>query len=85
MTPPVPPPTIGRVAHYVLPDGLGKGEHRPAMIVRTFNDPSLVCLRLWLDPDRDVDLYDDPIASWRSAVHFDPDGSIGTWYWPVTW
>lgn len=31
-------PTVGRIVHYVLPDGRSKGDHRPAIIVRVWGE-----------------------------------------------
>jgi len=35
-------PSIGRIVHYILPDGPSKGEHRPAIIVRVWGEPTEV-------------------------------------------
>ena len=42
-------PSIGRVVHYVLPaDARYPGEHRPALIVKVWNDSS-VNLQVFVD------------------------------------
>lgn len=103
-TPPAQPPTKsapvasgqipspGRIVHYVLPDGNYPGEHRPAIIVKVWNDKdgnpqpdSLVNLQVFTDSVNDF-ITAHPGGSgimWRTSVHNDEDEkALGTFHWP---
>ena len=79
-------PSIGRLVHYVLEDGPSKGQHRPALIVRVWGDPtnpeSYVNLQVFVDGTNDGP-YANGMA-WRTSVQ--PDHSATpqphTWHWP---
>lgn len=77
-------PTIGRIVHYQLGTGRSKGEYRPALIVRVWND-SCVNLQVFLDGsnDRENELsvgVDSPLTAWKtSSVQGDGPGQ---WKWP---
>jgi hypothetical protein len=51
-------PSIGRIVHYVLPEGHRKGEHRPAIIVKVWDEhptlESVIQLQVFLDGTNDV-------------------------------
>lgn len=88
---PAQTPSIGRIVHYVLEDGPSAGQHRPAIIVRTwpFSIAQLVQLQVFLDQGNDnFRQGDDPPANtmWRSSVKHDEDfahvPAFGTWHWP---
>lgn len=50
---PQPPPTIGRIVHYVLKEGRSKGQVRAATIVRVW-DSGVVNLQVHLDGSNDA-------------------------------
>lgn len=74
--------TEGRMVHYVLPDGCGKGEHRPAVVVRVWRHhaPDMVNLLVFTDAENDG-FFATQAVQWRTSVHNDPDGKPGTWHW----
>ena len=75
-------PSIGRVVHYVLPDGRYPGEHRPAFIVKIWG-PTSVNLIVFVDGTND---YPAGGASprWATSVQLDASETPapGTWHWP---
>lgn len=81
-------PSVGRVVHYVLPDGRSAGEHRAAIIVRVW-DPvpkpdSIVQLHVFIDGSNDYADADVRSSTlWVTSVEFDPTGQKPrTWHWP---
>lgn len=78
-------PSIGRIVHFVLPNG----QHRPAIIVRVFEEPptpaSVANLQVFLDGSNDAPAR-EPGASdllWRTSVHQDAETmKPGTWHTP---
>lgn len=87
-------PSIGRIVHYVLPNGPRAGEHRAAMITGNFGTD--ICnLTVYLDHPSDFVPIQGNISftlataessylarAW--SAHFD-DSEIpvpGTWHWP---
>lgn len=74
-------PSIGRVVHYVLPDGPHIGEHRPAFVVKVWSETNLN-LQVFVDGTNDYpDDYDG--AVWATSVSFDPSGEQPrSWHWP---
>ena len=73
-------PSIGRIVHYVLPDGTYPGEHRPAIIVRTWS-PTTVQLQVFVDGTNDYDDYAGTI--WATSVSQDEETKAPrTWHWP---
>lgn len=80
-------PTVGRIVHYVLPDGRSAGHTRPAIVVRVWggtdggHDMPLIQLQVFTDGRNDGDEYASGIA-WKTSVHYDADGAPGTWRWP---
>ena len=79
-------PSVGRVVYYVLETGPKAGEHRPALIVRTWGDTpdTLVNLHVFLDGSNDYERSLSPGAMtiWRTSVQPDESGKPGTWHWP---
>ena len=69
--------TEGRIVHYVLPEGRSKGQHRPAMVVRVWWGTA-VNLQVFVDGSNDG--YASGMT-WRTSVHYDPDGAPDTWHW----
>lgn len=77
------PPSVGRIVHYVLPNGPSRGEIRPAMVVRIWA-PDSINLQVFTDSDQDGD-YNDQLACpfWATLVPYDPEGKrAGSWHWP---
>lgn len=78
-------PSIGRTVHFVL----ANGQHRPAVIVRVFDEPptptSVANLQVFLDGSNDAPAR-EPGASdllWRTSVHQDAaEMKPGTWHSP---
>lgn len=73
--------TAGRIVHFVLDSGRGKGEHRPAMVVRTWQQysPDMVNLQVFTDQTNDGEQTG---TLWRTSIHFDEDEKKpGTWHW----
>jgi hypothetical protein len=81
-------PSIGRVVHYVLEAGPHQGDHRPAFIVRVWDDtPGMVNLQVFTDGENDQYPHNSPpsgapMVIWRTSVHRDDTGKPGTWHWP---
>jgi hypothetical protein len=85
---------IGRIVHYVLPDGSHRGEHRPAIVVRYWgetdpNDKVGMCnLQVFTDSDKDSTYNDNlPQVMWVTSAHFysndgERSAELGTWHWP---
>ena len=76
-------PSVGRIVHYVLPDGRSKGEHRPAIIVRIWDEypkPESMCqLQVFTDGNND----ELPNVLWATSVHQDAETKAPrTWHWP---
>lgn len=71
----------GRIVHYVLPDGPSKGQHRPAIIVKVWNQDTGVCnLQVFLDGTNDLATPQD--LCWITSVKPDEEGkNPGTWHW----
>jgi hypothetical protein len=73
-------PSIGRVVHYVLPDGRYPGEHRPAFIVKVWSETH-VNLQVFVDGTNDYTDYNGSV--WVTSVAFDPSGEQPrSWHWP---
>lgn len=73
---------VGRIVHFVLVGGPHAGEHRPAIIVRTWSnyDPGLVNLQVFTDGTNDGQ---EGGTLWQTSIHHDPDEKKpGTWHFP---
>jgi hypothetical protein len=76
-----PKPSIGRIVHYVLPDGRSKGEHRPAIIVKVWEDNS-VQLTVFTDWSNDY-VHHQGLAWATSVLYADSsENKPGTYHWP---
>lgn len=73
-------PSIGRVVHFVIPEGPHAGEHRPAIIVQIWTG-SYVNLHVFFDGTNDGPIHGQP---WQTSVQFDPSETpmVRTWHWP---
>lgn len=78
---------VGATVLYVLENGPGKGEIRPAIVVKVWTNAegapqeNGVCqLQVFSDSDG---RYNDqlPAAAWRSSVVFSENKEPGTWHW----
>src|SRR5438445_12683125 len=81
---PAQKPSIGRIVHFVLPDGPSKGEHRPAIIVRVWNDtyPGIQ-LQVFTDGSNDGEAYKSGIYWATSVTYADPsENEPRSWHWP---
>jgi hypothetical protein len=79
-------PSIGRSVHFVLDSGPNKGEHRPAVIVKTWGDlpTSAVNLQVFTDSNP-LETSNDclPPVLWKTSVVQDPTGKKPySWHWP---
>lgn len=66
--------------HYVLPDGPGKGQHRPAIVVRNWNASDAGCVQLQVFTDSHNDNLDNVV--WVSSALYNREAIPGTWHWP---
>jgi len=82
--------TVGRIVHFVLPDGPAKGEHRAAIVTRTVGDkgnPSeIVNLHVFLDGGDETEF---PLLGHvrrrrhrRDRVPYSAQPTPNTWHWP---
>lgn len=67
---------ICRIVHYVLDEGIHKGDCRPLIMTKIWNDKLVNGTVL---PDSNDEL---PPFVQRTSVVFDPDHAPGTWHWP---
>lgn len=80
-------PTVGRIVHYTLEREGRPPVTRPAIVVHVWDPPAagampLVQLQVFLDGTNDGASAALPGLAWRTSVHYDPDGTPGTWRWP---
>lgn len=75
-------PSIGRVVHYVLPDGPHAGEHRPAFIVQVWTGDYLN-LVVFVDGTNDGPQLAGCVL-WATSVQQDQGDTPAprTWHWP---
>jgi hypothetical protein len=79
--------TEGRIVHYVLPDGNAKGEHRPAIIVRVWNqsavdEPDYAVCNLQVFTDSTNDYPDNGSGTmWVTSAQYDDSKQDGSWHW----
>lgn len=88
--------TEGCIVHYVLPDGICKGEHRPAIIVKVWSDTGTVNLTVFTDHQNDYKLHNLDVHEksentnldngehgimWATSVVYDETKQEGTWHW----
>jgi hypothetical protein len=75
--------TVGRTVHYVLPDGTNRGDHRPAVVVRVWDQSAAsIQLQVFTDGSNDGAHYAMGVA-WKTSVHQDEEKKEpGTWHWP---
>jgi Membrane protein involved in colicin uptake len=80
--------TEGYIGHYVLNDGPGKGQHRPAIVVKAFRDiygylNGGANLQVFCDSNPEGQHNDNlPSVMWKTSVMFDQtDAGEGCWHW----
>lgn len=74
-------PSPGRIVLYVLKGGNREGEHRPAVIVRVWND-QMVNLLVFADGENDREYTKEDLVYWSGSKLNDESGAPGTWHWP---
>ena len=74
-------PSLGRMVHYVLPDGPNAGEHRPAVIVRVWGSDA-VNLQVFMDGGNDGAPYLAAGLLWATSVKRSDTPTPRTWHWP---
>ena len=74
-------PALGRIVHYILPDGHHIGDHRPAIITRVWSD---TCVNLTVFTDSENDGFPPNGLIHRTSVSFHEAvrHEFGSWHWP---
>lgn len=76
----IPGLTEGRMVHYVLPDGIRKGEHRPAVIVKVWDyGHGTSNLQVFTDGRNDGD-NDLNGVEWKTSIMYSEEPKPGTWH-----
>lgn len=75
--------TAGRIVHFVIPDDTrNAGEHRPAIIVKVWDQTSgNANLHVFYDGSND-DAVDGQGDAWITSVLFSEEPQSRTWHWP---
>lgn len=77
---PIPGLTEGRMVHYVLPDGIRKGEHRPAVIVKVWDHSHGTSnLQVFTDGHNDADSGLNGLV-WKTSIMYSKGKEPGTWH-----
>ena len=75
-------PSVGRIVHYVLPEGPSIGEHKAAIIVHVPGGPG-ANLSLFVFPDAGNDGPNWKTPVWVTDVVYDETGGTAhSWHWP---
>jgi hypothetical protein len=79
--------TEGRIVHFVMPSG----EHRPAIVVRVWNDADMskgyINLVVFVDGSNDVRrVLAEPLAEpvttvWETSIYYSETKEPRTWHW----
>lgn len=79
----IPGFAIGRMVHYVLPEGPSIGEHRPAVIVAIWNHETGACnLQVFVDGSNDA-FPRMQGTLWATTALYDSENKAGhTWHFP---
>ena len=79
-------PSVGRMVHYILPDGPCRGQHRAAVIVNDWGVHALdqrIQLQVFTDGGNDGVKYESGLYWATSVLYADPDKQeLGSWHWP---
>ena len=76
---------IGHIVHYVLPGGRNRGEHRPAIVVKVWEEAAGEAVQLQVFTDSSNDFPTGPGSNgvlWAISVRHDEEQQQGTWHWP---
>lgn len=78
--------SIGSRVLYVLDDGPGCGQARPATVVHLHNSTGLVNLQVLTDSTNNrhgLPVGNDllPPLMWKTSVSYNADKALGTWHW----
>jgi hypothetical protein len=78
---------LGSMVYFVLDDGPGIGEPRPAWVVKLHNSTGLVNLQVLTNSTKNKhgsDVGDDltPPLWWRTGISYNADHAYATWHWP---
>lgn len=83
--------TEGRIVHYVLDEGPYKGQHRPAIVVRVWNQyTGYVNLQVFVDGTNDAPNNQHPSdidqayyngVMWVTSVCYSATKETRTWHW----
>lgn len=73
-------PFVGAIVHYVIPDGPQRGQHRPAIIVRLWNE-NRANLQVFTDSVNDGGRYESGLT-WAPSTQYSEVPTPGTWHWP---
>lgn len=76
--------SIGRIVHYVLEDKYGEKQHRPAIIVRIWNEGTeqeMVQLQVFTDGTNDGEQFASGLF-WATSIHHSDEHEVGTYHWP---
>lgn len=78
-------PSPGRVVHFVMDSGQYVGEHRPAMVIKSWSD-TCVQLAVFIDGFNDYPFnpLGDSLLRWVTSVQLDESENPAprTWHWP---
>jgi len=76
-------PRIGDIVHFILPNGLNEGAHRPGIIVRIWS-PHIVQLVVFTDGPNDFTGNHPGTTGvmWASSVPYSSNFGARTWHWP---
>lgn len=77
---------IGASVLFVLDDGPGCGQARPATVVHLHNSTGLVNLQVLTDSTNNrhgLPVGNDllPPLMWKTSVSYNGDRALGTWHW----
>lgn len=78
-------PSVGRIIHYVLKEGRSAGQHRPGIIVNTFDGSGPhVNARIFLDWSNDAgNEFNKELEGHAFSCPHDPEGNMpGSWHFP---
>jgi len=78
----IPKVSVGRIVHFVLesPDHSGVHHHRPAIVVRAWND-DMVQLQVFTDASNDGAQGGGGVV-WQTSVHYSETHEPRSWHWP---
>lgn len=72
--------TPGRIVHYVFTNREGELVHRPAIIVRVWNDGGVVNMIYFPDGTNDLAHVED-FEAWQTNIRYSEIPEPNTWHW----